>query len=69
MKIVQTPQFRRKRIRQQGKASRTPGKLKNESCQTNPIKRFFACSTKAYKHPQYEVWHEEFKRMNIGGMR
>lgn len=52
--------------RRMGKTSRTPGKSKNENCQTDPVKKFFATSPKAHKHPQYDVWHAEFKRINSG---
>jgi hypothetical protein len=44
--------------------SRTPGKLKGDHCQTDPQKKFFASSPKAYKHPQYMQWHNTFRSMN-----
>jgi hypothetical protein len=34
------------------------------TCQTNPLKKFFFCNPKAYKHPQYNVWHRKAKKMN-----
>jgi hypothetical protein len=66
-KMAQSPRWRRNIILKRGKASRTPGKLKGDHCQTNPVKRFFASSPKAYKHKDYEKWHDEFKRLNLGG--
>lgn len=50
-----------------GRASRTPGKTKGGNCTTDPIKKFFACSPKAYKHPQYNVWNDKFRKANTGG--
>jgi len=49
------------------KSSQTPGKTKGDTCQTNPIKKFFASSPKAYKHLDYDRWHEKFKKAAIGG--
>jgi hypothetical protein len=63
-KIWGTPMFRRNRIQKQGKASRTAGKTKGLNCQTDPQKKFYASSPKAFRDPQYNVWHDEFKRMN-----
>lgn len=65
--IMVAPQFRRRQIARLNKASRTPGKMKGDHCQTNRVKKFFACNTKAYKHKDYQSWHEEFKRLNLGG--
>ena len=56
--------WRANKIAKASKASRTPGKTKGDRCMTNPIKKFFACSSKATKHPQYEQWNDMFKAMN-----
>lgn len=63
-KQFESPQWKRNIIRKRGKGSQTPGKSKNEWCQKDPIKTFFATNTKAYKHPHYVEWHEKFKRAN-----
>lgn len=60
------PVWKGKQKTRGNKASRTPGKLKGKNCKTDPIKKFFASNSKAYRHPDYGVWHEEFKRMNSG---
>jgi hypothetical protein len=49
--------------------SRTPGKAKGDRCQTDPTKKYFATSPKAYTHPQYEVWNAKFRDMNMARVK
>jgi len=49
-----------------GRRMSTPGSSKNEWCQTNPQKKFFACNVKARYHPMYSVWHKKFVDINMG---
>ncbi len=37
---------------------------KGENCQTDPQKKFFMCSPKAYKHRDYQKWHSQSYRAN-----
>lgn len=66
MKMRMAPPRNAWKIARRGKGSMTPGNKKGENCQTDPIKRFFACSPKAQYHPQYEVWNKKFRDMNNG---
>lgn len=52
------------KLTKQGKSSRTPGKLKGDTCKTNARKKYFLCSPKAVKHKDYGVWHLKAKEMN-----
>lgn len=38
------------------KGSRTPGKTKGPTCQTDPMKKFFLTHPHAWKHAQYGEW-------------
>lgn len=38
------------------KASRTPGKSKNENCQATYLDKYFAARNRSYKNPEYSVW-------------
>lgn len=49
------------RRKNRSQPSHSPGKDKGERCTTSPMKKFFACSPKAYKHKQYMEWHNKFK--------
>lgn len=44
--------------------SRTPGKSKGENCQTDPTKRFWFSSPKAYLRKGYAQWHQKAKDAN-----
>lgn len=66
-RVVARPVRNSKKISRRGKGSQTPGKTKGERCMTGKMKKYMACSPKAYKHSQYEKWHEMFKKMNLGG--
>ena len=46
------------------KPSRTPGKAKAETCQTDPTKKFWLTSPKAYRRKGYDQWHARAKAMN-----
>lgn len=35
---------------------------KGKNCQTDELKKFFFCNPKAYKHRDYEKYHERAKR-------
>lgn len=59
--------WRAKQIRKRNKASQTPGKSKGPTCQTDPIKRFYASHPHAHRDPQYMRWHKRFRDMNLGG--
>ena len=61
VKIIQTWKCRIKT--RPNKGISTPGRTKGENCQTNPIKKFFACNPKAIHHPAYDKWHNNFKKI------
>lgn len=65
-RVTPRPVHNSKKIARKGKGSRTPGKTKGERCMTGKMKKFMACSPKAYKHSQYEKWHLMFIKMNTG---
>jgi hypothetical protein len=65
-RVIALPIWKGRSKSRGNKASRSPGSSKNEWCQTDPMKRFFACHPKAYKHPQYHKWHDAFKKANTG---
>lgn len=48
--------------------SQTPGKLKGESCKTNPMKSFFAKRGCSYKHPGYSDWCRQMDALNQSRM-
>lgn len=58
--------WRAKQILKRNKASRTPGKTKGGNCTTDAQKKFFFTSTKAYKHRDYERWHQKAKALCSG---
>ena len=43
------------------------GQKKGPNCQTDPTKKYFYTSPKAFRHPDYASWHEEIKKINKGG--
>jgi hypothetical protein len=45
-------------IKKRGKQSQTPGKSKGDRCMTGKMKKYFFCHPHAFRHPQYQVWHD-----------
>ncbi len=37
---------------------------KGDNCQTDPQKKFFLCSSKAFRHRDYDSWHALSYRLN-----
>lgn len=67
-RMRQPPETYKYRQKTKGnRGNQTPGKTKGEFCQTNPIKKFFACNPHAVRHPAYGEWHEYFKKVVMGG--
>lgn len=54
---------RKRRKASKGKSEKV-GQSQKPGCKTGPLKKFFFCNTKAWRHPQYNVWHEKAKIMN-----
>lgn len=46
------------------KASQTPGKDKGDHCQTGGQKKYFFTHPHAFRHSDYQKWHNEAKRLN-----
>jgi len=44
--------------------SRTPGKTKNENCQTDVTKKYMAKRSRSYKDPLYHLWDRKTKIAN-----
>ena len=65
MAVDARPMWRRRRIEKLGRGSQTPGKLKGETSQTDPDKKFFLTSPRAVKlHDMYAHWHNKAKTWN-----
>lgn len=60
--------YKAKKIKQIGKASRTPGRLKGETCKTTPLQRWMAKHGRSYKHKEYGEWCRQMSVRN-GGQR
>jgi hypothetical protein len=50
--------WRARKIAKRGKQSQTPGKAKGDRCMTGKIKKFFFSHPHAFRHPQYQIWHD-----------
>lgn len=46
------------------KGSQTPGIKKGESCQSKPLYRYLAKSSRSYKHPKYLEWCKKMDARN-----
>lgn len=52
--------------RHRGVPSRTPGKLKGESCQASPLDRTYAKRSRSYKMRGYLTWCRKTEIINHG---
>lgn len=53
--------FLRPKDRKRRKGSGTPGKTKSEACQADQHKKYFAKSSRSYKHPDYPAWSDKHR--------
>jgi hypothetical protein len=66
MYVVPKAPWKSKQFAHGTKSSRTPGKTKGPTCQTDSVKKFFFTHPHAYMHPQYGVWCQIARNMNGG---
>lgn len=57
-----TKNERKNRVR-----SQTPGKQKGINCQATVLDRFFAKTSRSYKHKGYAAWIEKCRKLNKQG--
>lgn len=51
--------WKSKRFAKKTKGSRTPGKSKNENCQSTSLDRWMAKKSRSYKDPLYSAWNKK----------
>lgn len=54
------------KIQKKHKGSQTPGKTKGGTCQATAMDRYFAKSSRSYKHPDYGKWCKAMDSVNGG---
>lgn len=55
--------FTKKELRRKNKSS-TRGSEKGGTCVASTLDRYFASSSRSYKHPEYEKWLEKTRKFN-----
>lgn len=55
--------WKTKAVQKKGRASRTPGKSKNFTCQINTFKSFMAKRARSYKHRGYARWMNDSEKL------
>ena len=56
--------WKTRKLRKAGKRSQTAGREKVNRCQAGPDKKYFAKSSRSYKHRGYAEWSRKTAEMN-----
>ena len=56
--------WRRTKLRKQTRGHQTSGKEKVDTCQASALDRYFAKTSRSYKHKGFAAWSEKIKKFN-----
>lgn len=58
--------WKKRQIDKKSRGSQTPGSKKAETCQADAMKKYFARSSRSYKHSGYADWCARMTKLNGG---